>query len=257
MAKVRIDKFVVEKGLALSREKAQALIMAGCVLIDETPATKPGQLVDPDAVVRVRGEDHPYVSRGGVKLAAAFSEFKIDAEGKICMDVGASTGGFTDCLLKSGAARIYAVDVGYGQLDQRVARDDRVIVLDRQNIRSLKKGKIAETIDLAVIDVSFISLSLVLPAVDLFLKEGASVIALIKPQFEVGRELVGKGGIVRDPASHELAIEKVRAAAKGLGWEERGLIESPITGAKGNKEFLIYFKKPLGQNSCKEAKQVL
>jgi len=244
MKKVRIDRLVVENGLAPSREKAQALIMAGCVLVDEVPATKPGQVVNPEAAIRVRGEDHPYVSRGGVKLAAALDQFKIEPEGKICMDVGASTGGFTDVLLNAGAARIYAIDVGYGQLDQKIARDERVVVLDRQNIRSLKKGRIAEAIEIAVIDVSFISLTLVLPAVDLFLAHGAAAVALIKPQFEVGPKLVGKGGIVKDPASHELAVGNVRASGEGLGWRFEGLIESPIKGAKGNKEFLILFRKP-------------
>jgi len=243
MKKERVDKLLVERGLAPTRQKAQALIMAGCVLADDVPVTKPGQQLSADAGLRVRGEDHPFVSRGGVKLARALEEFGIDVEGRICMDVGASTGGFTDCLLKANAARIYAVDVGYGQLDPGIARDERVIVLDRQNIRSLKKGKIAEAIEIAVIDVSFISLALVLPAVDLFLKRGAAVVALVKPQFEVGRELVGKGGIVRDPASHDLAVERVKATGAGLGWDLKGVIESPILGAKGNREFLICFIK--------------
>jgi 23S rRNA (cytidine1920-2'-O)/16S rRNA (cytidine1409-2'-O)-methyltransferase len=241
MKKERIDKLLVERGLAPTRQKAQALIMAGCVLVDDVPALKPGQQVQPDAKVRVRGEDHPFVSRGGVKLAAALEEFGVDAAGKVCMDVGSSTGGFTDCLLKAGASRVYAIDVGYGQMDPAITRDERVIVMDRQNIRSLEEGKIAEAIELAVIDVSFISLTLVLPAVDLFLKEGASVVALIKPQFEVGRDLVGKGGIVKEPDSHDLAISKVRSSGERLGWKCAAVIESPILGAKGNKEFLIHF----------------
>lgn len=243
MKKERIDKLLVEQGLAPTRQKAQALVMAGCVLANDEPVTKPGQQVAPDARIRVRGEDHPYVGRGGVKLAAALKVFKVDVAGKICMDVGASTGGFTDCLLKGGASRIYAIDVGYGQLDQKLARDERVVVLDRQNIRSLKKGKVAEAIELAVVDVSFISLALVLPAIDLFLKAGAHVIALVKPQFEVGRELVGKGGIVKDSGSHELAISRVKASGEGLGWSFHGSIASPITGAKGNQEFLLHFSK--------------
>lgn len=232
---------MVDRGLVRTRQKAQALIMAGCVLVNDVPIEKPGQQVPPDANVRVRGEDHPFVGRGGVKLARALGEFGIEVEGKICMDVGSSTGGFTDCLLQKGATRIYAIDVGYGQMDPRLVRDERVVVMDRQNIRSLKKGKIAEAIDFAAIDVSFISLRIVLPAVDLFLKEGASVVALIKPQFEVGRDLVGKGGIVKDPNAHELAIAAVRASGEGLGWGCAGVIESPILGAKGNKEFLIHF----------------
>ncbi|MBN1282857.1 MAG: TlyA family RNA methyltransferase [Proteobacteria bacterium] len=243
MAKTRIDRLLVERGLAPTRQRAQALVMAGCVLVGDVPVEKPGQQVPADAGVRVRGEDHPYVGRGGVKLAAALRGFAIDPAGRVCMDVGASTGGFTDALLQSKAAKVYAIDVGYGQLDQRVARDERVVVLDRQNIRSLKKGRIAEAIDVAVIDVSFISLALVLPAVDLFLAPGAQVVALVKPQFEVGRELVGKGGIVKDPASHGLAVEKVKATGRGLGWEFRAAMESPITGAKGNREFLVYFVK--------------
>jgi 23S rRNA (cytidine1920-2'-O)/16S rRNA (cytidine1409-2'-O)-methyltransferase len=243
MKRERIDLLLVERGLAPSRERAQSLIMAGCVLVDEVPAAKPGQLVSPDAKVRVRGEDHPYVGRGGVKLAAALDGFGIDPAGRVCMDVGASTGGFTDCLIRRGAAKVYAIDVGYGQLDPVIARDARVVVLDRQNIRSLGRGRIAEAIDLAVIDVSFISLALVLPAVDLFLAEGAEVVALIKPQFEVGRGLVGKGGIVKDPASHGLAVERVRSSGEELGWEPCGLIESPIKGTKGNREFLIWFRK--------------
>ncbi len=243
MKKERVDKLLVERGLVPTRQKAQALIMAGCVLADDVPVTKPGQRLPAGAGLRIRGEDHPFVSRGGVKLARALEEFGIDVGGRICMDVGASTGGFTDCLLKANAARIYAVDVGYGQLDPRLARDERVVVLDRQNIRSLKKGKIAEAIEVAVIDVSFISLSLVLPAVDLFLKEGATVVALIKPQFEVGRDLVGKGGIVKDPGAHDLAVKGVKATGRGLGWHLEGVIESPILGAKGNREFLICFVK--------------
>jgi 23S rRNA (cytidine1920-2'-O)/16S rRNA (cytidine1409-2'-O)-methyltransferase len=241
MKKQRIDKLLVDRGLAPTRQRAQALVMAGCVLVNDVPVEKPGQQVSQDANVRVRGEDHPFVGRGGVKLARALEQFGIEVEGKVCMDVGSSTGGFTDCLLKNGAARIYAIDVGYGQMDPSVSRDERVIVMDRQNIRSLKKGKIAEAIELAVMDVSFISLSLVLPAVDLFLKEGASIVALVKPQFEVGRELVGKGGVVKDPDAHDLAISKVRTSGEALGWHFKGVIESPILGAKGNQEFLIHF----------------
>ena len=243
MKKERIDKLLVERGLAPTRQKAQALIMAGCVLVDEVPALKPGQQVPPDSNVRVRGEDHPFVSRGGVKLAAALEEFGIDVEGKVCMDVGASTGGFTDCLLKSGAARVYAIDVGYGQMDPAIVRDERVVVIDRTNIRNLECGEIPDPIDLAVIDVSFISLEIVLPKVVEFLSPSALVVALVKPQFEVGRELVGKGGIVKEPGSHELAVSKVRASGEGLGWKFAGVIESPIQGAKGNKEFLIHFSK--------------
>jgi len=243
LAKVRIDKLLVDRGLVPSREKAQALVMAGCVLVDEVPVTKPGHAVDPATAIRVRGQDHPYVGRGGVKLAGALKEFGIDPAGKVCMDVGASTGGFTDCLLKNGASKVYAVDVGYGQLAHEIATDARVVVIERTNIRTMEQDRITEQIDIAVIDVSFISLSIVLPAVDRFLAQGAQVIALIKPQFEVGRELVGKGGIVKDPASHELAVSKVKDVGASLGWSCEGVIDSPILGAKGNKEFLVHFKK--------------
>jgi 23S rRNA (cytidine1920-2'-O)/16S rRNA (cytidine1409-2'-O)-methyltransferase len=242
--KTRIDRLLVERGLAPSRERAASLVMAGCVLVNEVPAVKAGQLVSADATLRVRGQDHPYVSRGGMKLARALEAFGVRPAGKACMDVGASTGGFTDCLLKQGAARVYAIDVGYGQLAHAMATDARVVVLERTNIRTLAPERIPEPIALAVIDVSFISLALVLPAVDRFLAPEASVVALIKPQFEVGRELVGKGGIVKDPASHELAIAKVRERGVTLGWRCDGIIESPILGAKGNKEFLICFRKP-------------
>lgn len=243
MAKVRIDKLVHELGLAPSREKAAALIMAGCVLVNDVPITKPGQSVDAAALIRVRGQDHPFVGRGGVKLEQALSHFGIECAGRVCMDVGASTGGFTDCLLKRGAAKVYAIDVGYGQLAHAIATDSRVVVLERTNIRTLERDAIADPITLAVIDVSFISLELVFPAVDAFLAPNAMVVALIKPQFEVGRERVGKGGIVKDPESHVFAVEKVKASATRQRWACRGVIDSPILGAKGNKEFLGCFQK--------------
>lgn len=242
--RVRIDKAMVDAGLAPTRQKAQALVMAGCVFSGGARIEKPGHQIDPSLEIEVRGEDHPFVGRGGLKLDRALREFAVDPEGAICMDVGASTGGFTDCLLKGGARRVYAVDVGYGQLARRLAEDERVVVIDRTNIRNLDRGLVPDPIGIAVIDVSFISLSIVLPSVDPFLPAGASVVALIKPQFEVGRELVGKGGIVKDPASHLIAIERVRSAGLSLGWVFKGLCDSPILGAKGNKEFLIHFLKP-------------
>jgi len=242
--RVRIDRAMVDAGLAPTRQKAQALVMAGCVFSGGARIDKPGQQVDPALEIEVRGEDHPFVSRGGLKLDRAMREFAVDPEGALCMDVGASTGGFTDCLLKRGARRVYAIDVGYGQLAQRLAEDERVVVIDRTNIRKLGRGLIPDSIAIAVIDVSFISLSIVLPSVDPFLSPRASIVALIKPQFEVGRELVGKGGIVKDPASHQLAIEKVKSAGLSLGWIFKGLCDSPILGAKGNREFLIHFVKP-------------
>lgn len=243
MKKVRIDTLLVDRKLVPSREKAKSLLMAGLVLVDEAPVTKPGRLISLDAAIRIRGEDHPFVGRGGVKLKAALDAFGCDIRNKICMDVGASTGGFTDCLLQSGASRVYAIDVGYGQLAQRIARDPRVVVIDRQNIRYLKAEKIPEPIDIAAIDVSFISLELVLPVVDLFLSRRGIVIALIKPQFEVGPKLVGKGGIVRDESARQAAITKIKLCGEGLGWSCSGVISSPIKGAKGNKEYLILFQK--------------
>ena len=243
MKPVRIDRLLVDRELVPSRQKAQALLMAGCVLVDDIPVTKPGKLVRPDALVRIRGEDHPYVSRGGVKLAHALKEFGCDIRGKICLDIGASTGGFTDCLLQHGASKVYALDVGYGQLATKIAKDPRVAVIDRQNIRYLDLRQIPDVIEAVTADVSFISLTLVLPVVDSLLSKGGIVITLIKPQFEVGRELVGKGGIVKDPSAHELAVEKVVQCAVKMGWINRGITSSPIEGAKGNKEFLALFIK--------------
>ena len=243
ITKVRIDRLLVERKLAPTRQKARALLMAGCVLVDDVPVTKPGQLVYSNATVRIKGQAHPYVSRGGVKLERALRSFGLDVAGRICMDVGASTGGFTDCLLKNGAARVYAIDVGYGQLAVKLARDERVVVVERTNIRQIDPQRIPDVVEMVAIDVSFISLALVLPVLELFLARGASIVALIKPQFEVGRELVGKGGVVSDPASHELAVNKVKAAGLALGWRFEGVVDSPILGAKGNREFFIHFKK--------------
>ena len=240
--KERIDKLLIERGLVLTRQKAQALIMAGCVLVDEVPVTKAGQQVDPDSNIRIRGEDHPYVGRGGVKLERALKEIECDVKNRICMDVGASTGGFTDCLLKNGAAKVYAIDVGYGQLAASIASDSWVVVHDRTNIRAVDSSMISDPIEVVVIDVSFISLEKVFPSIKQVLSETAWVIALIKPQFEVGKESVGKGGIVKDPELHDLAVQKVRGLGVNLGWDVIGITESPIKGAKGNKEFLICFK---------------
>lgn len=240
--KERIDKILVDRGLVSSREKAQSLIMAGCVLVDEVLVTKAGHKVEDGASIRIKGEDHPYVGRGGVKLEAAIKEFKIDVEDRICMDIGASTGGFSDCLLQRGAKKIYAIDVGYGQLAWKVASDKRVISIERTNIRAIDPALVSEKIDIVVIDVSFISLELVLPKVIEFTKSGSIIVALVKPQFEVGRELVGKGGIVKDESSHKLACDKVRSVGDGLGLSYLGVIESPILGAKGNKEFLMVFR---------------
>lgn len=241
--KPRLDRYLVDHALAPSRERAQALILAGKVRVNGQPATKAGQVVPADAAVEVLGVDHPFASRGGVKLAHALTHFQIDVTGWICLDAGASTGGFVDCLLQRGAARVYAVDVGRGQLAWSLQKDPRVLVRDKTNLRSMTPDNFPELMDGITLDLSFISLTNVFPAVDDLLKPGGQVVALIKPQFEVGKGRVGKGGIVRDPALHEESIAKVRAAAIALGWSERGVVASPITGAEGNVEFLAHFVK--------------
>ena len=243
--KVRIDKLLVERKLTPSRERAQALVLAGRVLVNGQKVEKAGAGVDSDADIRLLGGDLKYVSRGGLKLEAALRNWKVDVTGKICMDVGASTGGFTDCLLQQGAARVIAVDTGYGQIDLRVRQDSRVRLLEKTNARYLKPADIGEAVDLVVVDVSFISATLVLPAVvasafSVPERTGKEVVVLVKPQFEVGRERVGKGGIVRDEAGQQEAVEKVRAALQELGCARTEVMESPILGAEGNREFLLY-----------------
>jgi 23S rRNA (cytidine1920-2'-O)/16S rRNA (cytidine1409-2'-O)-methyltransferase len=238
--KLRLDKLLVERGLCESRTRAQAVILAGDVVVGDHTVNKPGTLVDADANVRLKGDNNPYVSRGGLKLRAALDSFAVTVTGAVCMDVGASTGGFSDCLLQAGAARVYAIDVGYGQLAWKLANDPRVIVLDRQNIRELAPTQIPERIDLAVADCSFISLTKVLPHLPGFLRARADVIALVKPQFEVGRELVGKHGVVRDDDLREAARTRVEVHARELGFEVRGHVASPITGREGNREWLSW-----------------
>ncbi len=239
----RLDKLLVERGLVPSRERARVLILAGHVLVNERVVDKVGTQVPRDGAVRLRGEDIPYVSRGGLKLEKGLDAFGIDPAGRIAIDVGASTGGFTDCLLQRGARRVYAVDVGYGQLAWKLREDLRVVNLERTNIRSLAPGDLPERPDLAVIDASFISLDKVLPGTLALLAAEAEIVALIKPQFEVGRGEVGKGGVVRDPEKHSLVVEKVRMSAGALGCEVLGVVESPILGPKGNREFLIHLRK--------------
>lgn len=236
---VRLDKLLVDRGLVASRERAQALILAAKVLVDGIPVTKAGQKVSEKAEVRLAGEDIPYVSRGGLKLEHAVQRFKIDVTGLVAMDVGASTGGFTDCLLQHGARRVYAVDVGYGQLAWKLRQDARVVVIERRNIRYLEKELVPEPVDLVTIDASFISLKLIIPAIIPFLADSATVIALIKPQFEAGRAHVGKGGVVRDPAVHEQVCQSIAEAFKLQGFRVFGIIPSPILGPKGNREFLL------------------
>jgi 23S rRNA (cytidine1920-2'-O)/16S rRNA (cytidine1409-2'-O)-methyltransferase len=252
--KVRADKLLVERGLVPSRERAQALILAGRVLVAEQKVEKPGANVAADAPVRLLGEDLRYVSRGGLKLEAALAHWKIDVRGRVCMDVGASTGGFTDCLLQHGARRVIAVDTGYGQFDARLREDPRVRLVERTNARHLKAGDVGEAVDLVAVDVSFISATLVLPAVvaAAFSDPGRrrELVVLVKPQFEVGRDKVGKGGIVRDAAAREEAVEKIRSAVLVLGFTDVNDMESPIQGAEGNREFLLYGRaesgRPLG-----------
>ncbi len=241
MGRRRADLLVVEHGLAQSRARAQALILAGVVLAgDAQRVDKPGQLLDEDTELRLRGEPLPYVSRGGLKLQAALDAFQLQVTGCTCLDVGASTGGFTDCLLQRGARRVYAVDVGYGQLAWSLRQDPRVVVIERANIRTLAAEMIPEPCGIVAIDVSFISLRLVLPKAMSFAAPGAPVVALIKPQFEVGRGAVGKGGVVRDDAARNAAVEKIVAACGELGLRHLATIESPIRGAKGNVEYLLH-----------------
>jgi len=236
---VRLDKLLVDKGLAPSRERAQAMILAAKVLVDGRKITKAGQKVTPDRRVELLTEDIPYVSRGGLKLHHAIEFFQLDVAGMTAMDVGASTGGFTDCLLEHGVTRVYCIDVGYGQLAWRLRQDSRVIVLERQNIRYLKRELVPEPIQVATIDTSFISLQLVIPAVLPFLGTPAILIALIKPQFEVGKGQVGKGGVVRDPQLHQLSCETIEEFCRALGLSVIGATASPLLGPKGNREFLL------------------
>ena len=242
LTKSRIDKLLVDKGLVESRTKAKALVMAGRVTVDGRVVDKAGFEIPNDSKISLT-ETLPFVSRGGIKLQGFLDEFALDVTGFKVMDVGSSTGGFTDCLLKSGAAHVWAVDVGKGLLDWGLRNDDRVTVIEGQNIRYLEPELIEEKCDLAVIDVSFISLRLVLNKVMEFLKDDASVIALVKPQFEAGRADVGKGGIVKDPLVHRRVVESIKEHGAGIGLELSGEAESSIKGAKGNREFGLYFKR--------------
>jgi 23S rRNA (cytidine1920-2'-O)/16S rRNA (cytidine1409-2'-O)-methyltransferase len=246
MKRERIDKLLVERGLVESRAKAQAMVMAGVVLVDEQRINKPSELIHPNAQVRIKGGDDPtsrYVGRGGLKLEAALREFAIDVHGLSCLDVGASTGGFTDCLLQHGAGKVVALDVGHNQIDWRLRNDARIEVREGVNARHLEPKDFESSFDLAVMDVSFISATKILPAIVPLLTDPARLIILIKPQFEVGRGEVGKGGIVRDPEKHARVIEEVNRAANELELCVRKVIESPIRGAEGNVEFLALYEK--------------
>lgn len=240
--KIRIDKLLADRGLAPSRERAQAMILAGRVLVNEQKVEKPGAGVAEDCEVRLLGEDLRYASRGGLKLEKALSHWKIDVSGKTCLDVGASTGGFTDCLLQHGAERVIAIDTGRGQIDARLRRDPKVHLMEKTNARHLEADMLPAAAGLAVMDVSFISATLVLPAVvkAAFRGGAGELVVLVKPQFEAGREHVGKGGIVSDPAAHAAAIERVKECVRALGGKAIEVIESPITGAEGNREFLMH-----------------
>jgi 23S rRNA (cytidine1920-2'-O)/16S rRNA (cytidine1409-2'-O)-methyltransferase len=247
--KARLDQLLVERGLAASRERARSLILAGRVLVREQKIDKPGTSIPIDAPVRLLGNDLPYVSRGGLKLEAALNHWHIGVTGRACLDVGASTGGFTDCLLQHGAAHVTAIDTGFGQIDMKLRNDPRVGLLERTNARLLKPGSLAATpthsdFTLLVVDVAFISATLVLPAVLAAARSLVEAVILVKPQFEAGREHVGKGGIVRDPDAHQLAIDKVAACVRSLGWTVVETIPSPITGVEGNREFLLYARRP-------------
>ena len=236
----RLDKLLVERGLVGSREQGHGMILAGDILVNDQPVTKAGSLVDERATIRFRSKRSTYASRGGAKLEKALEEFQIDIRGKTALDVGASSGGFTDCLLAHGARAVFAIDVGYGQLDWKLRNDPRVSVYEKTNIRYLEVSALPRHAELATIDVSFISLKLVLPAVKKLLVPAGAIIALIKPQFEVGKGKVGKGGVVRSPAEHLRVIDGIKETAARLGYESRGIVESPLLGPKGNKEFFLH-----------------
>ncbi len=240
----RLDQLLVNRGLFASREQARRAVMAGEVMVDGNRQDKPGTAVKDAALLEVRGGREPFVSRAGRKLAAALDHFALDPAGLVCVDIGASTGGFTDCLLQRGAARVYAIDVGYGQLDARLRSDPRVVVMERTNARFLAAGALPERPELAVVDVSFISLVKVMPAVLALLAPGARVLTLVKPQFEAGRGEVGKGGIVRDEAVRQRVIGERVADLQALGLEPLGCIDSPVHGMEGNREALALFRLP-------------
>jgi len=244
MAKRRLDALLVERGLAETRSKAQALVMAGLVASGERRLHKPGMLLDAETPIEVKGREHPWVSRGGIKLAHALDQFRVDPTGAACLDIGASTGGFTDVLLQRGATRVYAVDVGYGQFAAKLRGNSRVVLLERVNARHLSRAEVPEPIDLVVCDASFIGLRTVLPAPLALTAPKATLIALIKPQFEVGKGRVGKGGVVRDPELHREVRETISTwLAEQPGWHVEGIAESPIKGPEGNVEFLICARK--------------
>jgi len=242
--KQRLDLAVLSRGLAPSRQRARALIMSGKVLVNRKSIDKPSVAVADQDEILVKGDDNPFVSRGGLKLKAALRAFEVFVTGKICLDVGASTGGFTDCLLQHGARKVYAVDVGYGQLAWKLRQDPRVVVFERTNIRHLPVETVGEPIDLVTIDVSFISLRIVVPAVLKFMKANAAVLALVKPQFEVGKGQVGKGGVVRNPRLHQQVLDELTVFFSRMPLSVSDVIDSPVLGPKGNKEFFLFLQRP-------------
>jgi len=244
MLKKRLDLVLVEKGLTQSRQRARALIMSGSVLVNRQKVDKPGALVTNSEDIFIKGLDHPYVSRGGLKLEDALSRLRILVSNLVCLDVGASTGGFTDCLLQHGARQVFSVDVGYGQLAWRLRQDSRVTLLERTNIRHMPASALPCRVDLITIDVSFISLRIVVPAVLKFLKNGGQILALVKPQFEVGKGNVGKGGVVRDPSQHQEVIESLANFFRTIDLTCKATMPSPIMGPKGNREFFFLLKPP-------------
>jgi len=241
--KERLDRLLVLRGLAETRERARALIMAGAVEVEGKPADKPGRTYPLAASITVREDPNPYVSRGGLKLEGALEHFRVDVMGRVAVDVGSSTGGFTDCLLQRGALQVYAVDVGYGQLHYRLRRDPRVRIMERVNIRYLDPNRLDPVPDLATVDVSFISLRIVLPVVERLLGPPKEILALVKPQFEVGPKEVGKGGVVRDPRLHQRVLEEISGVGRELGLGVAAPFASPILGAKGNQEFFLHFRE--------------
>ncbi len=243
MAKERVDKLLVDRGLAPTRKHAQRLVMAGLVFSGDAAIDKPGSKVATDLPLEVRGEPHPFVSRGGAKLDATLAALGLDVTGHTALDVGASTGGFTDCLLQRGARRVYAVDVGYGQLAWKLRSDPRVVSMERTNVRALAPGDLSDPIDLVTIDASFISLRVVLPAVLRLLRPGTRIVALVKPQFEVGKGKVGKGGVVRDPAQHTAVLTELQHAVAALGLTIDAVLTSPLLGPAGNREFFFLLRR--------------
>ena len=247
--KARLDRLLVARGIAPTREKAQALILAGRVEVDGRRVDKAGTLVPEDSEIRAAGPEHPYVSRGGVKLAAALDAFGLDPADAVCLDVGASTGGFTDCLLQRGAARVYAVDVGAGQIDAKLRADPRVVLREKVNARRLSRAHVPEPVAIAALDLSFISARLVLPAVVPLVATGGAIVVLVKPQFEAGRGEVPRGGVVRSEAVRQRVVGEVRRFGEGLGLVPSEPIPSPIRGASGNQEFLLAFRVPSSRDS--------